>query len=1076
MGRVGEDEVVLDFVLTESWTDFAVLCEVRRNQCWVPRVKGRVRCRANGDQRPDNQLPVFKPHRWAWLISHNYADDPRAARDVQLRHKCGTTRCCNPDHLYSETRGPKDIPSSEAVLSASSAPLSFGKRPNCQPDHLHPTNDALQDVPRQAGDPRSLLPPSYGEQHARSSVGEEHAQPLAGPDEPRLVLSDDLDEIASWCRIDELGCWIAPKPGPVPCRSTEDDVERSMAAHRWVWMVTHGYAQNPLPGNKFHVRRRCRNGFCCNPEHLFLASTDGSQLNTDDIERILRLGASSSSESSNDTRSFLSIGKHNAQTSWPAQDYKPTSPTAEHPAEPRLDSTEHTPSPDPSPTIIRPYSWIDAFPWLRGVSGKQTEEWWLEPIEEASAQVRAERLATVSALAMERLSRWTIGQIFPGLPPTLDLSGLNLPNRAVNVLGREKCFRGADLIPLDLATMLDWRNVGALTVDAILQALADASTLAVTPTVLTDSHDNSVGTLPPPDPKTSRWAWSVLNDLTTAARWLNLIGFPSEPILQSNQLRGVPEEVVRACKRIVELTADDILSEREQMRDIAGLLEDSLSQLDARAITVLSGRLFADEPVTLDELGRQYGVTRERIRQIEGPARGTIMNAISGEGPLATVAAMVRDLIGTIRQLDDLIEVIPALDRVVQPVNQPAWRILDRLDDAYEIEDGWCVVPTVNAALEFTRTHLAERANQYGVIRLDELDLVQVFSPERQVQATIAWLTHCGYIVYNEFVLTRTSSVGDYAASILSIEGSPLSAQEITDRFAFERSARGLGNALGGDDRFERVDRDRWALKEWGLEAYTSIRTIIRELVANGGGQARLDDVVEHITSRYSVSGSSVIAYASAAPFVTKGGIVRFGSERTARKAPRQTRRLFRRPDGWAYRVRITADHLRGSGSVAPMAITTILNLEQGETVQLHSPLGPQAIAWTGIQPQFGTIRRFLMNEDIAVGTEVFLVIHDNRAFSFEQARDLVGNPLADALALIGARPTADPRKARSALASAIELPEDAPLSSIIGDYRTRGDDDIADRVLEVRVFLETGHVSVERVHEADVNQILDLL
>jgi hypothetical protein len=382
----------------------------------------------------------------------------------------------------------------------------------------------------------------------------------------------------------------------------------------------------------------------------------------------------------------------------------------------------------------------------------------------------------------------------------------------------------------------------------------------------------------------------------------------------------------------------------------------------------------------------------------------------------------------------------------------------------------------MSAALELTRTQLAERANQYGVIRLDELDLVESSQPDRRPDLTASWLIHCGYIISGECVLTRTSSVGDYAAAVLSLEGSPLSSQEIVDRFVFDRSARSMGNALGDDDRFERVDRDRWALTEWGMEAYTGIRSMIRELVAHGGGRARLNDVVEYITGRYSVSASSVVAYAAAAPFTTKDGIVQLGGERTARKSPRRTRRLFRRPDGWAYRVRITTDRLRGSGSVAPIAIATILDMTEGQTVQLDSRLGPQAVAWTGIQPSFGTIRRFLMEEDVAADTEAFLVIHDNRSFSFEQARDVVDNPLADALTLIGARPTSDPAEARVTLATAIELPEDAPVSSMIGDYRARGDDDVADLLLAVREQLETGHVPVDRAHSADVDEILDLL
>ena len=274
--------------------------------------------------------------------------------------------------------------------------------------------------------------------------------------------------------------------------------------------------------------------------------------------------------------------------------------------------------------------------------------------------------------------------------------------------------------------------------------------------------------------------------------------------------------------------------------------------------------------------------------------------------------------------------------------------MLDRLDDAYEIEDGWCVVPTITAGRTITQTQLQERADRYGVARIHNLSLVESSQPEHLNKLTAAWLTHCGYIVDGDFVLTRTQSVQDYGAAVLSIVGSPLSAQEIVDRFVLERSAASLRNAMSGDERFERVDRDRWALREWGMEAYAGVRSLIRERVARSGGRAPLDDLVEYITGRYTVTASSVVAYASSPPFQCKSGVVTLASDdREVRKTPEQTRRLFRRPDAWAYRVRITADHLRGSGSAAPVAIASLLDLQFGQTRQLPSPLGPQAIAWT---------------------------------------------------------------------------------------------------------------------------------
>ena len=726
---------------------------------------------------------------------------------------------------------------------------------------------------------------------------------------------------------------------------------------------------------------------------------------------------------------------------------------------------------------VRPPTWADAFPWLSGAAGSSASPWWQRAIDDTDFTSRQSYLDQISELAMERLTQWTIGQIFPGLAPDIDLLATDLPVRAINALGRFGCATSGELIAVRLDDVLSWRQVGVGTVDAILQLLADASTSAPTPSVAQQDYEPPAGssfafdTVRMPD-----WMASLVDDLNTIATWFGTIGLSDQPLVGVPLPAATPAEVVKARQRIDGLCATDILTEDELDLDVAGLFDDALGLLDARAGQVLGSRLFADEPITLDQLGQVHGVTRERIRQIEGKARGALLSIIE-EGPLAAVAESARDLIGTIRPLADLLELIPALGATVQHVGQPAWRLLDRLDDAYEIEDGWCVVPTMREAEVVTQKFLEESTNQYGVIRLDEVRLIETSHPERLVELTAAWITHCGYVVDGGFVLTRTSSVNDYAAAVLAIDGSPLSTQEIVDRFVFDRSPRSLSNQLSADDRFERVDRDRWALKEWGLEAYSGIRSVIREQVARGGGRARLTDLVEYITSRYSVSGSSVVAYAGAAPFATKDGVVKIATAgQGARKAPERTRRLFRRSNSWAYRVKISTDHLRGSGSVAPHAIATVLDLQAGETRQLDNPLGPQSVAWTGLQPQFGTIRRFLMAEDVAAGAEAFLVIHDDGTFSFELTRDLIGNPLADALALAGAPAVIDREEARLALARALRLPDESPVTSIIGGFRERGDDDIAELLISVREYLETGYEPADQKHSADVDAILDLL
>lgn len=733
---------------------------------------------------------------------------------------------------------------------------------------------------------------------------------------------------------------------------------------------------------------------------------------------------------------------------------------------------------DPGFDDSSPRRWLDAFPWLRSVSPDRAETpWWEDTIDDAANHERWRRLAQIADLAMGRLTRWTIGQIYPGLPPDLILATLDLPTRAVNALGRGGYTTAGQLTGLTLDEIIGWRQVGIGTVDAIMRELADASTTLPTPNIASGGAPYATYAVKPAEgAQQPEWMLSLIADLAQVATWKTAIGLPTEPLLGSPLPSQTPNDVLKARLRLDELSANDILDDRELEMDAAGLLDDALRALDTRAVQILEQRLFADEPTTLDQLGTRFEVTRERVRQIEGKARAAMADALA-DGPLDMVASTVRSLIGTIRPLSDLLRLMPALAREVESVGQPAWRVIDRLDDAYEIEEGWCVLPTLTAAKDWTWTQLRERADHYGVVRIEDIDLVDAASPEQTDDLTKEWLARCGYIVDGDNVLTRTQSVGDYAAAILSINGSPMSSQEIIDRFAFERSAGSLKNAMSIDDRFERVDRDRWALTEWGMDAYAGVRSVIRQELANAGGRIAVETLLEKITGKYSVTSSSVIAYASAPPFESSGGVVRLASaSREVRKPPERTSRLFRRADAWVYRVRISHDHLRGSGSVAPVAIASILGLQYGDRTQLESDLGPQSINWIGTQPAFGTIRRFLLEHDVPADTDVFLVIGDDKTFAVDVADDLCGDPLTDALCLVGAPRDLDIESARQAFAAAIRIPADSPVVSIIGGYRERGDSDIADLLTTIRQSLETGAPAENVAPSANVDDILGLL
>jgi len=63
--------------------------------------------------------------------------------------------------------------------------------------------------------------------------------------------------------------------------------------------------------------------------------------------------------------------------------------------------------------------------------------------------------------------------------------------------------------------------------------------------------------------------------------------------------------------------ADELLADSEERDQRHGLLVAAMSELNERERDILTQRRLIDEPETLELLSQRYGISRERVRQIE---------------------------------------------------------------------------------------------------------------------------------------------------------------------------------------------------------------------------------------------------------------------------------------------------------------------------------------------------------------------------------------------------------------------------------------------------------------------------
>jgi RNA polymerase sigma-32 factor len=73
---------------------------------------------------------------------------------------------------------------------------------------------------------------------------------------------------------------------------------------------------------------------------------------------------------------------------------------------------------------------------------------------------------------------------------------------------------------------------------------------------------------------------------------------------------------------------ESVMAEHEELDNRRKALSSALEVLNDRERRIFEARRLADEPVTLEELAAEFGVSRERVRQIEVRAFEKVQNAV----------------------------------------------------------------------------------------------------------------------------------------------------------------------------------------------------------------------------------------------------------------------------------------------------------------------------------------------------------------------------------------------------------------------------------------------------------------
>ena len=627
----------------------------------------------------------------------------------------------------------------------------------------------------------------------------------------------------------------------------------------------------------------------------------------------------------------------------------------------------------------------------------------------------------------ESLRRLPLSERLRGIPASADLGRMRIGVRMRNILDRERLETYGDIAPMSVNDLLALRGAGLGSVRELLEGVQMAAhsfspadiELRLEPEVVPDAA----------------WRSEVLADLETLARWHRVLGSEDVSVFTVPEGVSEPGAVTAARASILALAASDLLPDVEDGGAAAAAVELVIAELADRELAVLRDRVMADDPASLDVLGKQHAVTRERIRQIETKLIASL-NERMKEGDLHALATIAAGAIGSLVGLRALVQRYPTLGEYVPSIKQPVWRFLDRLDPAYEIKDGWCASGTVAEAVVRTRSALTRLAGGRAFVELAAID-------EPDLESSTEWLEYCRVTLLRGCAMLGRAGLVDRAEVILHTQQEQMSADDLVEASGIDRSVRSLRNQLAEDARFSRVDRDDWALTAWGLTGYLPIRAMIGRSLSAAGGEMTADELIADITSRFDVSPSSIITYAAAFPYITAKGVVRRRARRDMRRQRRkglaQTRGLYRHDDSVKLRFVVNSEHLRGSGSTVPNAIGEEIDLSVSEAKTLTRATGEGTIlvSWRGPQIVLGSVRAEIEKLGLTAGDFAFFVFRTNGGFDVEPIGEALSAE-SRVLAFSG-DPSGDPEGVWATLAGRIDSTAD-DRDAIIAALLARGD------------------------------------
>ncbi len=298
--------------------------------------------------------------------------------------------------------------------------------------------------------------------------------------------------------------------------------------------------------------------------------------------------------------------------------------------------------------------------------------------------------------------------------------------------------------------------------------------------------------------------------------------------------------------------------------DLRNLRED----LGPRRARILDGRFYRRKRKTLQELGDELGVTRERVRQLESKVKGRLASLPDREVAILAGALALR--------LDPILRA-EELDREIGGIfsgnSGPEVSLASRLVRkalGYRERDGVSLTPRAAMVVADLGAEARRMADDAGLI--DEAALQEALPDESWRSLWPLLVELCGFRRIDGLLGLRSTKKARVKAAVLRI-GRVATKAEIAERsgLTIHRTA----SYLSGLEGVVRADRTRWGLAEWVEDAYDGVAGEILQRIDEDGGATRVERLFDELPRLFGTSETTLRAYLGAPQFTVKDGFVR---------------------------------------------------------------------------------------------------------------------------------------------------------------------------------------------------------